>query len=140
MMMKNETKIDLISDFSDNAFDMKDFENPVDLMEKVLQDVNEAFETLYDNYSMSYDEFYIYVQFHNDDLSKEIDQLWDSIDCDIYNHYEQGTLLSFELCDWKLELFEWKEKIFAAIRDIVKAEYFEDFRTGFAHSAYVNAA
>ena len=136
--MKNELNFDVLN-LSHNIFAMKDLENPSDLMDKALDDVNEAFETLYDDYNMSYDEFYTYIQFRNDDLSKEIDELWDNINCDIYDHYEQGTLLSFELSNWKLELIEWKEKLVAAIRDIVKAEFFDELRSG-QSTVYVEAA
>ena len=106
---------------------------------KALDDVSEAFDTLYDDYNMSYDEFYTYIQFRNDDLSKEIDELWDNINCDIYDHYEQGTLLSFELSNWKQTLIEWREKVIAAIRDIVKAEFFDELRPG-QSTLYVEAA
>ncbi|MBN1562082.1 hypothetical protein JW998_17645 [candidate division KSB1 bacterium] len=138
-MKKDQAKLDAFTALSDNIFAIQELENPADLMEKILDDVNEAFEKLYDNYNMSYDEFYAYIQFHHDDLSKEIDELWDNIDCEIYDHYEHGTLLSFELSNWKSELFAWKEKIFAAIHDIVRGEFLDDFQSG-PIAAYVNAA
>ncbi len=125
---------------NNNLFAITELENPSDLMEHALDDVTDAFDALYDNYNMSYDEFYTYIQFHNDSLSREIDELWDSINCDIYDHYEHGTLLSFELKSWKGELIAWKEKVVAAIRDIVKAEFYDDFRTDAARAAYVEAA
>ena len=100
--------------------------------------ISEAFERLYDNFNMSYDEFYTYIQFHHEGLSKEIDELWDNIDCDIYDHYEHGTLLSFELNSWKSELFEWKEKIVTTIHDIITKEFHDDFPNQMP--AYVNAA
>ena len=136
--MKKNMDFDVLN-LSHNIFAMKELENPSELMDKALDDVNEAFETLYDDYNMSYDEFYTYIQFRNDDLSKEIDELWDNINCDIYDHYEQGTLLSFELSNWKQGLIEWKEKLIAAIRDIVKAEFFDELRPG-QSSLYVEAA
>ncbi|MBN1464367.1 hypothetical protein JXA02_01305 [candidate division KSB1 bacterium] len=137
--MSAELKFDAFASLSDNIFAMKELENPADLMEQVIEDVNEAFETLYDDYNMSYDEFYAHLEFHNDDLCREIDELWDDINCDIYDHYEHGTLFSFELDNWKSELFGWKEKIVAAIRDIVQTEFCADFPAGQAQM-YVNAA
>lgn len=124
---------------NNNLFAMTELENPSDLMEKALDDVTEAFDALYDNYNMSYDEFYTYIKFNNDTLSREIDELWDSINSDIYDHYEEGTLLSFELKSWKKELIVWKEKVVAAIRDIVKVEFYDEFRPG-AQPAFGEAA
>ena len=139
--MKNELVFTVLPEnVSHNIFAMKDLEDPAELMEKALDDVTDAFAALYNNYKMSYDEFYTYIQFHNDDLSKDIDKLWDNINCDIYDHYEQETLFSFELSNWKAELIDWKEKIVAAIRDIVKVEFFDEFRPGQVQTAYVEAA
>lgn len=141
MMTKNaKTAVVLTSELNSNFFDIKALENPADLMEKAIADVNEAFETLYDNFEMSYDQFYKYIQFHNDDLSREIDGLWDSVNSNIYDHYEQGVLLSFELKEWKSELIEWKEKVIAAIRDFVKEEFHDNFFPGEAQPVYVVAA
>ncbi|MBN1481780.1 hypothetical protein EH223_05505 [candidate division KSB1 bacterium] len=139
--MKKQIQIDpLMAEMTDNIFALKDLDHPADLMERALEDVNKAFETLYENYNMSYDEFYTYIQFYNDGLSREIDELWDRIDSDIYDHYEQGTLLSFELNTWKSELIEWKENILAAIRDIIKAEYYDELHTDSTGIAYGEAA
>jgi len=136
--MTKDMTFDLMPD--NNLFTMTELENPSELIERALDDVTNAFDALYENYNMSYDEFYTYIKFHNDTLSREIDELWENIDCDIYDHYDQGTLLSFELANWKTELIEWKEKVVAAIRDIVKVEFYDDFRTDAAHAAYVEAA
>jgi len=140
MMKKEDTAVVLTNELNSNIFEIKDLENPADLMEKAIADVNEAFETLYDNFELSYDEFYKYIQFHNDALSNEIDELWDNINCNIYDHYEQGVLLSFELKEWKAELIEWKEKIVAAIRDFVRDEFHDMFAPGEALPVYVEAA
>lgn len=139
--MKNPIQNDLLmAQVPDNIFAFKDADHPTDLMAQALDDVNTAFEILYENYHMSYDEFYTYVQFHNDVLSKEIDELWDRIDQDIYDHYEHGTLLSFELNNWKSELIDWKERILEAIRDLVKAEFYDEFHRDSSHVAYGEAA
>jgi hypothetical protein len=141
MMMRNEkTAVVLTSELNSNLFEIKQLENPDDLMEKAIADVNEAFETLYDNFDLSYEQFYKYIQFHNDDLTKEIEELWDSVNTNIYDHYEQGVLLSFELKEWKSELIEWKEKVIAAIRDLVKEEFHDRFFPGEAQPVYVVAA
>ncbi len=139
MKSENKTTV-LMNELDGNLFEVKELENPAELMEKTLADVNQAFETLYDNFELSYDEFFKYIRFHNDELSGEIEKLWDSIDCNIYDHYEQGALLSFELKSWKEDLIEWKEKIIAAIRDFVKEEFHDQFHPGEALPAYVEAA
>lgn len=137
-MMKKEITFKPLP--NNNLFLLAELENPAELMHNAIADVTDAFEVLYNDYNMSYDEFYTYIQFHNHDLSQEIDELWNTIDCDVYDHYEQGTLLSFEFINWKTTLLEWTEKTMAAIRDIVKAEYHDEFRTGSSHIAYFEAA
>lgn len=139
-MRKKENNAVFADELNHNIFEIKDVQNPAELMEKALSDVSKAFETLYDNYNMSYDEFYKYIQFHNDRLSREIDELWDSINCNIYDHYEQGVLLSFELKSWKEDLIEWQEKIIAAVRDFIKDEFHDRFRPGESAPVYVEAA
>lgn len=138
--MNSNLNMTILPDITSDIFVMMNIDNPAELIENVLEDVNEAFETLYDNYNMSYDDFYKYIRFHNDELSKKIDELWENIDCDIFDHYEQGTLLSFEFSNWQACVIEWKESIIAAILDIVKEEFFEEFRPGQPKPVYVEAA
>lgn len=136
-MKTNDMTFDLLP--NNNLFALTELENPSELMEEALDDVANAFDALYENYNMSYDEFYTYIKFHNDSLSREIDELWDSINCDIVDHYEHGTLLSFELNSWRTELIAWKDKVVAAIRDIVKVEFYDELRPG-TQPAFVEAA
>ncbi len=108
-------------------FDYKIENNPFEMMSTALQEVNEAFESLYKQFNISYDDFIKDVQFRNRELDRHLEKLWDSINCDIYDHFDHGTLLSFELNNWKRDLLEWKEQTLQAIMDFVKEEFHMDF-------------
>jgi len=141
MMMKNvNTDLVLTNELNSNIFEIKHLQNPDELMTKAVADVSEAFKTLYENFGLSYEQFYTYIQFHNDDLARKIDRLWDRVNSNIYDHYEKGVLLSFELKEWKAELVEWKEKVLAAIGDLVREEFHETFIPGKTQPVYVDAA
>ncbi len=109
-------------------FDYKVEMDPFAMMGLALQEVNDAFESLYTQYNISYDDFIKDVQFRNRELDIHLEKLWDSINCDIYDHFDHGTLLSFELNNWKRDLLEWKEQTLQAIQDFVKEEFHMDFQ------------
>ena len=121
-------------------FDYKIENNPFEMMSTALQEVNEAFEILYEQYNISYDDFVRDVQFRNRELDIHLERLWDSINCDIYDHFDHGTLLSFELNQWKRDLLEWKERTLQAIKDFVKDEFHAEFEPGQPWPAYIHAA
>lgn len=124
--MKNHPVFNKRKESIENNFSEIPLENPDVIMQSTLHQINDAFEFIYEQYSTSFDDFKKYVQLDKK-LHRKIYQLWDNIDTDIYAHYEHGTLLSFELLNWKQDVIQWKENMFKALHDFIQDEFNDYF-------------
>lgn len=115
------------------------FDDPSLLLEGILKEINNTFAMLSDIYDVKFEQFDLFLENTCYKRNKKIKKLWEKIDCDIYDRYLQGTLLSYEFNNWKKTLFEWKTNMFEVIHKFIKMNC-KKFCSSVSNDYFVQAA
>ncbi len=90
--------------------------NPDLVFEKVMQEVGEIYNLLRSEYNTSFEDLESYLQANEPQLIDSLNQLWNKVDCDIYDRFKTAQLSNRDYYEWKTNLNEWKMKFVSAVR------------------------
>ena len=97
--------------------------NPFHILRDAVRQVNDLFVSLTEKYDIDFDEFDTFLMNDEPEIEKNLNVMWDRIDCDIYERFLTTQLTGEELNRWKNELDAWKKKIMSAIRFFALKKY-----------------
>jgi len=116
----------------DSMFEMQMLDNPEEVLQQVMDEVSGVVAFLETEYNADYSDFQNYLRLGNSRALTKLANLWDEIDSDIFDHYRRDTLMGFELDAWRNTLNEWKQLLFAQMKQFVHEVYHEQFDPAFA--------
>ena len=112
-----------------NDFQNSNFEpvikscDPSLILEKTMERVSGALDKALNKFDAKYDEFEKHLNENAPELSYLMDQLWQKIDCDIYQRFLCDTLLKRDLISWIMDLSEWEQAMENALNAFESAMY-----------------
>ena len=90
--------------------------NPALVFEKAMQEVAEIYALLKSEYDTRFEDLDSYLQQSEPELVDRLNQLWNKVDCDIYDRFKTAQLSNRDYYEWKNHLNEWKKKFVSAVR------------------------
>ncbi len=90
--------------------------NPALVFEKAMQEVSEIYALLNSDYDTSFEDLENYLQANEPEVIANLNQLWNKVDCDIYDRFKTARLSNRDYYEWKNNLNEWKKKFVSAVR------------------------
>lgn len=108
-----------------DVFAQKDerISNPVIIFEKAMQEVAQIYESLERDYGVSFDEMESFLTNNGSEMVERLNELWEHVDCDIYDKYRNGTLELKSYISWKNCLDEWIKLFESAVRFFVYRQF-----------------
>jgi len=67
-------------------------------------------------YDTSFEDLESYLQANEPELVDRLNQLWNKVDCDIYDRFKTAQLSNRDYYEWRNNLNEWKKKFVSAVR------------------------
>lgn len=90
--------------------------NPGLLFEKVMREVGEIYALLKSEYNTTFEDIEAFLRENEPELVETLNQLWNEIDCDVYDRFKNARLSVRDYYEWKNNLYEWKKTFVSAVR------------------------
>jgi hypothetical protein len=97
--------------------------NPCHILRDAIRQVNDLFASLTEKFDIDFSEFDTFLMNDEPEIEKNLNVMWNRIDCDIFERYSTARLTGEELNRWQKELEAWKKKIMSAIRFFALKKY-----------------
>ena len=93
--------------------------NPALVFEKVMREVDQIYNCLETEYGSTIDDLELFLAEQDPRAMRLLNELWEQIDCDIYDQFKSARLTTRRYYEWKNSLEEWVKLFESVVRHFV---------------------
>jgi hypothetical protein len=97
--------------------------NPALVFKKVMDEVGAIYLNLETEYGVSIDEMDKFLASYDFDTVNKLNNLWDEVDCDIYDDFLNSTISVRHYIQWKNALEEWVKLFESTVRLFIYRQF-----------------
>lgn len=109
--------------WSDNFAQTNKVANPALVFQRAMNEVRSVYLNLETEYGVSIEEMDNFLAESDSDIVIKLNNLWNEVDCDIYDDYLSSNLSARKYIQWKNALEEWVKLFESTVRLFVYRQF-----------------